>query len=424
MTIPRLARSVAALAAVTVTASGCTWSGLNGISLPFTKGGGDDSYRVTVQLDNAANLVANSEVKYDEVTIGSVRKIELKDWTATLTIGIDGDAKIPDDVTAKVAQKSLLGAEYLALSDPEDASAAAGSSGYLASGDVIGLERTGRYPETEEVLAAGSMLLNGGGLPQIREISHELNAALGGREGDIKSFMRTSSRFTARLDGQRDNIATTLVQLDKLSRTVVEDEDKIDRALEEVPEGVELLERDRAQLVDALEAVDGFGKTADRVVGANKADLQTNLDNLRPVTGKLAKNSEVLARNADALGYPFMVRAGNRTIQGDYINLIAEIEVSAEHLARDWLGGTPLDGLFNGFLGAPVGTVDDTAGSLEGLLGNGTGGLLGGTGTEPGESALNPGAGDKESDDSGAKSHGTDSGSGLGGGLGGLLGGD
>lgn len=423
MTLPRLARYVAALAAVTVTASGCTWSGLNGISLPFTKGGGDDRYQVTVQLDNAANLVANSEVKYDEVTIGSVRKIELKDWTATLTIGVDGDARIPDDVTARVAQKSLLGAEYLALADPADDSSA--PTGYLASGDVIGLDRTGRYPETEEVLAAGSMLLNGGGLPQIREISHELNAALGGREGDIKSFMRTSSRFTARLDGQRDNIATTLVQLDRLSRTVVQDEDKIAKALDEIPEGVELLERDRAELVDALEAVDGFGKTADRVVGANKADLETNLNNLRPATGELAKNGDVLARNTDVMGYPFLVRAGNRTIQGDYLNLITEIEVSAEHLARDWLGGTPLDGLFNGLLGAPIGTVDDVTGSLEGLLGGGTAGVLGGkgttaSGTTVGGGSTAGGSGSKAGD-SGTTGDGSSSESGL---VGGLLGGD
>ncbi|MFI5624961.1 MCE family protein [Nocardioides sp. NPDC051685] len=391
MTLTRLARSVAALAAVMVTASGCTWSGLNGISLPFTKGGGDDSYEITVQLDNAANLVANSEVKYDEVTIGSVRKIELKDWTATLTVGVEGDVRIPDDVTAKVAQKSLLGAEYLALADPAGDDSA--SSGYLASGDVIGLERTGRYPETEEVLAAGSMLLNGGGLPQIRDTAHELNAALSGREGDIKSFMRTSSRFTERLNGQRDNIATTLVQLDKLSRTVVRDEDKIDKALDEIPEGVELLERDRTELVNALEAVDGFGKTADRVIGANKADLETNLNNLRPVTAELARNGDLIARNADVLGYPFLVRSGNRALYGDYLNLVAEIEVSAEHLARDWLGGTPLDGLFNGLLGAPIGTVDDQTGSLGGLLGDDAGGLLGRSGTTIDGSGTTSGSG-------------------------------
>jgi phospholipid/cholesterol/gamma-HCH transport system substrate-binding protein len=412
MTFARFVRSVAALTVVTVTASGCTWSGLNGISLPFTKGGGDDSYEITVQLANAANLVANSEVKYDEVTIGSVRKIELKNWTATLTVGVEGDARIPDDVTAKVAQKSLLGAEYLALADPAGDTSA--SSGYLARGDVIGLDRTGRYPETEEVLAAGSMLLNGGGLPQIREIAHELNAALGGREGDIKSFMRTSSRLTKRLDGQRDNIATTLIQLDKLSRTVVDDEDKIAKALDEIPEGVELLERDRAEMVNALEAVDGFGKVADRVIGANKADLETNLNNLRPVTAELERNGELIARNADALGYPFLVRSGNRTLQGDYINLIGEIEVSAEHVARDWLGGTPLDGLFNGLLGAPMGTVDDLTGSIEGLLGDSAGGVLGGSGATSGGSGAPSGG-------SGAPSGSSDSDSGLVGDLGGGL---
>ena len=41
------------------------------------------------------------------------------------------------------------------------------------------LERTNRNPEIEEVFGALSMLLNGGGLEQIQQITRELNLALG-----------------------------------------------------------------------------------------------------------------------------------------------------------------------------------------------------------------------------------------------------
>jgi len=343
--------------------SGCGWTGLNSVSLPFTKGRGDDDLTITVQLANAANLVPNSEVKYDEVTIGSVRKIELKDWTATLTVGIEKDAHVPADVTAKVAQKSLLGAEYLALSDPSPAKAAQGS--VLQSGDVIDLSRTGRYPETEEVLSAASMLLNGGGLAQVRTITHELNAALTGRTQDVKSFMTTVSTFTARLDGQRDNIAETLRQLDRLSRAVVDDRSKVENALEELPAGFRLLESERKRLVTTLRAVADFGRVAHRVIGATKVGLQQNLANLRPITKAIAAHGKELAASFDALGYPFNVRAANRVIYGDYFNLAPTIEVSAGHLTRDWLGGTPLDGLFTGFLtGTPTGPASQATDPL------------------------------------------------------------
>jgi len=350
----RIAKLVGVAALVAGLTSGCGWTGLNSVSLPFTKGRGEDDLTITVQLANAANLVPNSEVKYDEVTIGSVRKIELKDWTATLTVGIENGTLVPADATAKVAQKSLLGAEYLALSDPTPAQAADGQ--FLESGDVIGLERTGRYPETEEVLSAASMLLNGGGLAQVRTITHELNTALTGRTRDVTSFMTIVSTFTARLDRQRDNIAATLSQLDRLSRVVVRDRSKVENALAELPQGFRLLESERKQLVRTLRAVADFGRVAHRVIGATKIGLQQNLANLRPITKAVAEHGKELAASADALSYPFNTRAANRVIFGDYINLITTIEVSAGHLTRDWLGGTPLDGLFTGFVsGTPTG---------------------------------------------------------------------
>lgn len=360
--------------------SACSWTGPNSVALPFTKGGGDDDLRVQVLLANATNLVPNAEVKYDEVTVGSVRKIELKDWTATLTIGLESDASIPANVTAKVAQKSLLGAEYLALEDAGDASKSP-SEHLLKTGDVIGLDRTGRYPETEEVLAAASMLLNGGGIGQVRTITHELNAALTGRDQDIKSFMGTVATFTARLDRQRDTISTTLGQLDRLSRTVTTDRAKVEQALEQLPRGVRLLAKERPQLVRALRSLDGFSRVAHRVIDSTKVGFQQNLANVRKITESLAATGKKLGQSFDALSYPFPTRAANRWALGDYANVIATVEVNAGNIARDWLGGTPLDGLFTGLLnGTPTGPASQATNPLSGDL---VGDLLGSLGLSP-----------------------------------------
>lgn len=355
---------------LTVLLSGCSWTGLNSVSLPFTKGGGDDRIEITVQLRNATNLVPNAEVMYDEVAVGSVRKIELDDeWVANLTIGIEADAGVPADVTARVAQKSLLGAEYLALADAGNRTGEPAPR-LLATGDVIGLDRTGRYPETEEVLAAGSMLLNGGGLPQIRSIAHELNAALDGRTDDVKSFLQTVRRFTGRLDKQRDNIASTLSQLGRLSRVVVKERRRISHLAEELPDGIRLLAKERKQLVLALRAVAKFGEVARTVVGSNKRDLEANLNNLRPVTRELARHGAAISKSFDALGYPFPVRSASRALGGDYLNLVTEIEVSAQNLSKHWLGGTPLDGLFNAAVpGSPVGPAGEASDPLRDLVG-------------------------------------------------------
>ena len=46
------------------------------------------------------------------------------------------------------------------------------------------ISRTGATPEVEEVLGALSLLLNGGGLEQIKTIIHELDQALSGHTGE------------------------------------------------------------------------------------------------------------------------------------------------------------------------------------------------------------------------------------------------
>ena len=62
----------------------------------------------------------------------------------------------------------------------------------LASGDVIPITHTGSAPETEEVLGALSLLLNGGGLQQIKIITTELNKALDGNEAAIRDLLDAS----------------------------------------------------------------------------------------------------------------------------------------------------------------------------------------------------------------------------------------
>ena len=60
----------------------------------------------------------------------------------------------------------------------------------LSDGDFIPLSRTSRNPEVEEVLGALSMLLSGGGIGQLKTISHELNKMMNGRQDQARHAAR------------------------------------------------------------------------------------------------------------------------------------------------------------------------------------------------------------------------------------------
>ncbi|RNL62792.1 MCE family protein [Nocardioides marmoriginsengisoli] len=366
-----------------ISTTGCSFTGINTVSLPLSKGRGDDAVTVKVQLENSTNLVPNSEVKYGEVTIGSIRKIELENWTATLTIGLEKDSKVPADVTAKVAQKSLLGAEYLELKKPTG-TRTAGANDFLEDGDVIDLKRTERYPETEEVLSAASLLLNGGGLPALKTISSEANLALTGRAGDVKSFVRRVDETTRRLDAQRDSITGAMEKLDALSRTINGQSDVLDRALVSFPKGAQMLDEEEQQLLNALR---GLGRLEDATAvtfAPNDQAFGRILDNLVPVTTQVA-NVDHLAAALESVSYPFPSTKMKAITRSDYLNLGGTIVLDAGDIAKNFLGLTSLDGLFTGFVkGLPNGAAGEATNPLtapvEGLLGQGLDGALGGLG--------------------------------------------
>src|SRR5262249_50280123 len=144
------------------------------------------SYRVTAEFSDVLDLVPQAAVKVNDVTVGSVQKITLSGWNARVEMAIDRDVRLPANATAAIAQTSLLGEEYVGRPAP----AAAASQGTLADGAVIPLSRTSRSAEVEEVLGALGLLLNGGGLAQLKTISQELTKALSGRESTVTDLLR------------------------------------------------------------------------------------------------------------------------------------------------------------------------------------------------------------------------------------------
>lgn len=327
--------------------SGCGFGGLNDRPLPFAAGNGDGAMTVTVVMDNAANLVPNSEVKVGDVTVGSVRRITFRNWHAVLEVGLVKGTVLPANATARIGQKSLLGAEYLELAKPSQTAAA----GRLRSGATIPLSRTGRYPETEEVFAALSTVLNGGGLAQAQTITTELNRTLHGREGDVRDLLGQLGTLVGTLDGQRGHILATLRQLNRTTTTINAQQGTVDRALTTLPKAVDLLGKDEDKLADLLDGMQRFSDAATKLESATRADLAANLRDLQPVLNRLSDAGKALTGFLGDATFPFPTDGLLKSVRGDYMNLFLTVDVSVPALSRDWLTGTPLDGVLNGLGG-------------------------------------------------------------------------
>lgn len=342
-------RRLIAVLSAALLLTGCEFAGVNSYPLPFTAGSAD--FVVTVEMANSVNLVANSEVKVDNITVGSVRRIEFADWHAVLEVGLDDTVRLPRNAIARIGQKSLLGAEYLELVPPPRNP----STALLADGDRIGLEHTGRYPETEEVLSALSLLLNGGGLDQVKTISRELNRALRGRTQDFRSLLRRLDTFVGSLDAQRGDIVQAMESLDQLAGRLAKEKDVLAEAADALPGGLKTLNRQRRHLTRALRDLADFGRGAVRTINASRKDVLSNLRSLQPSLDRLADAGKDLPESLGLVLFPLATEKIPEVFRGDYGNLYITADLSAHTLERNFLSGGPLEGVLAGILGPPSG---------------------------------------------------------------------
>lgn len=330
-------RLVLLLTALAVAVSGCGFTGLYGAPLPGGADLGSHPYTVTIYFANVLDLVPQSTVKVNDVEVGKVEKVELSKsgddsgdkslngWTAKVTIKVNSDVHLPSNARAEVRITSLLGEKYVALEQPLDKPA----STPLKDGSQILITHTGSAPEVEDVLGALSLLLNGGGLQQIRVITTELNKALDGNSSAIRDLLGQLNTFVGTLDDQKDKIFTALDSVDRLTKTLNANKTIIEQTLDTMPQALEVLKDERTKFVTLLTSLSDLGSVATRVITATEQNFTASLKSLAPVLEQLTASGSDLPQALKIAGtFPFPIGTTLEAVKGDYANLHAYIDLS------------------------------------------------------------------------------------------------
>lgn len=294
---------------------------------------GSDGYTVTAEFADMQNVVPNSTVQRDNVVIGTVTRIRVDDWTARVTMRLLESARLPANATFRIGQKTLLGAQYIEADDPPT------PVGTLRDGASIPLTATGTYPQTEQVLAGVSLLLNNGGLSQISTITGELNKALAGRIPDTRTLVARLNQLLSTLDSHKADLIHVLDLADSLTAKVAGQSDRVERAVKSLAPGLTEIARQRGQLVQAIADLGQLSGSAERVVSTSQAAILANLRQLQPVLRALAASGSDLANSLKLLiTVPFSVNTTTNAVRGDYMNLFATFDVSLPSLKEAFLG--------------------------------------------------------------------------------------
>lgn len=321
------------LVAGALTLTGCDFS-IYKLPLPGGADTGDNPITVRVKFVDVLDLVPMSTVKANDVTVGKVTDVSLEGYVADVTLELRNDTGLPDNALAEIRQTSLLGEKFVSLKAPDSDP----SANLLDDDDVIPLARSGRNPEVEEVLGALSLVLNGGGIAQLKTIASELNLALEGREGSAKSVLTQIDTLMGTLDENKADIIDAIEALNRVSLSVRKQRKAIDSALDELPSALLSLNRQRNDLVRMLQSLNKLSDVGVRVIRASKAGTIDSLTKLNPVLTQLANSGDDFVDSINAsLTYPFVDSVVGRDPQvarnlhmGDYVNLSIKMDFTVD----------------------------------------------------------------------------------------------
>jgi len=320
--------------------SSCGWRGISNVAIPGGPGTGGDSYTIYVQVPDTLAINGNSKVMVADVYVGSIRSIDLKNWIATLKLGVDKSVKLPKNALAKVGQTSLLGSQHVELAAPPNP-----SPELLKDGDTIPLKNSSAYPTTEQTLASLSLILRGGGVPNLETLQNEVFNIFNGRGNQIHAFLGKLDTFTNQLNQQRDDITHAIDSTNRLLVYVGGRNDVLERVLTDIPPLIKHFADTKNLLINAVDAVGRMSQYADQYLSEARGPLHQDLQSLQCPLRELGRASPYLIGGLKLiLTQPFDIDAVPKVIRGDYMNLSLTLDVTYSAVDNAFLTGTGLSG--------------------------------------------------------------------------------
>jgi phospholipid/cholesterol/gamma-HCH transport system substrate-binding protein len=336
----RRARQGLALLVTAATLSSCGWKGISNVEVPGGPGSGSGSYTLYVQVPDTLAINGNSKVMVADVFVGSIHKIELKNWIATLTLGVEKSVKLPKNTIAKIGQTSLLGTQHIELLSPPNP-----SPQLLRNGDTIPLKQASAYPTIEQTLAGLATILRGGGIANLEVLQNEINNIVSGRAPQIRAFLGKLDTFTAQLDQQRDDITHAIDSTNRLLAVVAPQSDVLDRALTEFPPLIKHFADKQQLLINAVDSLGALSLAANKYLSETRGPLHQDLQYLQCPLRELGRAApDVLGALKLVFTIPFDIDTAPKLIRGDFMNSSLTLDTTLSSIDNAFLTGTGFSG--------------------------------------------------------------------------------
>jgi phospholipid/cholesterol/gamma-HCH transport system substrate-binding protein len=281
--------------------------------------GDNGRIELTATYEDVGDLVTDAHVRAGDVPVGVVTDIELlDDFSAQVTMRVDEDTGLPADTEAVLARTGLLGERYIDLRP-------VGEGGSLEDGTHLEATRTVR--EFEDLVRSGDDTLSLVSADLLGAAVETGAVAFGGRGGLIGRFIEDVDSFVGRYEEGTDDLLHLIDSVDALTAGLAEDAEVNAESLAVLERASRVLEEEDDRLIDALSDLTDLAEVGERILEEHREEIQDSVRRLRILLAQLTRVDGALS---DLLTW-----APRHNIHVP--NGVMLEEGSGDHMAQVWL---------------------------------------------------------------------------------------
>ena len=240
----------------------------------------DNTYQIKAVFADATGILNGDPVKIAGVDVGKVVSFEVDGGEATVTMEVDGEVELPENVIAEIKFRNLLGQRIVNLVEPD-----APSSEPLADDGTGTIPVQNTFPALDLSVVFNNLrpLINSTNPEEINTVARAVLQVFEGREDDFAKILRNVGEVTQELAGRDQRLARLVTSLDELTEVLNEESQSVRKGVRRfgdlmasLADLTPTIERVVTQLDDAS---DRFGSLLVR----NRVNLDQELQDLNTI---------------------------------------------------------------------------------------------------------------------------------------------
>lgn len=253
-------------------------------------GSGGSDLTATASFTDVSNLATGAPVQMADITVGSVRSIQLEGVDALVTMSIQRSADVPADVTASVQTTTILGERVIEL---QPGAGVTNSSPLLADGARIA--HTVVVPDLEQLVKGGAQLFAPISASALASLVEAGGQGFGDQGQDIHRLIDDLSAVSAGYATQTTTITNLINSLDELSSATAPDAQANAQAVSNLAQTTQILAAQSARFEDLLTALNRLSVQSRSILDNYLSQFGIQLTGLAAVTKAIASEQTDLA---------------------------------------------------------------------------------------------------------------------------------